>query len=65
MAEPHALVNPLGCSPASYYGMAMTGKDTTREERLAAALRENLRRRKAQARDSDAQKSEDSQAASE
>ncbi|MFP5330260.1 MAG: hypothetical protein ACLGHC_09040 [Alphaproteobacteria bacterium] len=28
----------------------MGGKDKTREERLAAALRENLRRRKAQAR---------------
>jgi len=28
----------------------MSGKDKQREERLAAALRENLRRRKAQAR---------------
>jgi len=28
----------------------MTDKDNEREERLAAALRENLRRRKAQAR---------------
>jgi hypothetical protein len=28
----------------------MTAKDKAREERLAAALRENLRRRKAQAR---------------
>jgi hypothetical protein len=28
----------------------MSGKDKTREERLAAALRENLRRRKGQAR---------------
>ena len=28
----------------------MTGKDKEREERLAAALRENLRRRKVQAR---------------
>jgi hypothetical protein len=28
----------------------MTGKDKQREERLAAALRENLHRRKAQAR---------------
>ena len=28
----------------------MSDKDTAREERLAAALRENLRRRKAQAR---------------
>jgi hypothetical protein len=31
----------------------MTEKDKEREERLAAALRENLRRRKAQARDLD------------
>jgi len=29
----------------------MAEKDKAREERLAAALRENLRRRKAQARD--------------
>jgi hypothetical protein len=29
----------------------MTGKDKERAERLAAALRENLRKRKAQARD--------------
>jgi len=29
----------------------MTAKDTEREKRLAAALRENLRRRKAQARE--------------
>jgi hypothetical protein len=29
----------------------MTEKDKARDERLAAALRENLRRRKAQARD--------------
>jgi hypothetical protein len=29
----------------------MTDKDKKREERLAAALRENLRRRKAQARE--------------
>jgi hypothetical protein len=29
----------------------MPGKDKEREERLAAALRENLKRRKAQSRD--------------
>lgn len=29
----------------------MSGKDKQREERLAAALRENLRRRKAQSRE--------------
>ena len=33
----------------------MAGKDKEREERLAAALRENLRRRKAQAREMDAE----------
>jgi hypothetical protein len=44
----------------------MTGTDKAREERLAAALRENLRRRKAQARDSAAQPKKDpSQPASE
>ena len=32
----------------------MGAKDKEREERLAAALRENLRRRKAQARELDA-----------
>jgi hypothetical protein len=31
----------------------VTGKDKEREERLAAALRENLRRRKAQSRELD------------
>jgi hypothetical protein len=40
----------------------MTDKDKQREERLAAALRENLRRRKAQAR-SLAQKKGDDKAA--
>jgi len=34
----------------------MTEKDKEREERLAAALRENLRRRKAQAREIDEDK---------
>jgi hypothetical protein len=37
----------------------MTDKDKAREERLAAALRENLRRRKAQSRQLDS-KPEDS-----
>jgi hypothetical protein len=35
-------------------GWTMTARDDAREERLAQALRENLRRRKAQARDRDA-----------
>jgi len=36
----------------------MTSKDKQREERLAAALRENLKRRKAQARATDGQASD-------
>ena len=38
----------------------MSGKDKDREERLAAALRENLRRRKAQARELDTKPDEES-----
>jgi hypothetical protein len=34
----------------------MAGKDKEREERLAAALRENLRKRKAQARQAEESK---------
>ena len=37
----------------------MTGKDKEREERLAAALRENLRRRKAQSREISAEEKKD------
>ena len=37
----------------------MNKKDEEREKRLAAALRENLRRRKAQARETDAAKDSD------
>jgi hypothetical protein len=36
----------------------MSEKDKAREERLAAALRENLRKRKAQARDQQSKKEE-------
>ena len=36
----------------------MSGTDRKREERLAAALRENLRRRKAQAREGETAKDE-------
>jgi hypothetical protein len=44
----------------------MGEKDKAREKRLAAALRENIRRRKAQARDAAAQpKKEPTQPASE
>jgi hypothetical protein len=39
--------------------IGMTDKDIKREERLAAALRENLRRRKAQARAVSGPKSEE------
>jgi len=47
---------PAPCQPAlagrsdDEHGSAMADKDKHREERLAAALRENLKRRKAQAR---------------
>ena len=37
----------------------MTRKDEEREKRLAAALRENLRRRKAQARETDGAKDDE------
>jgi hypothetical protein len=40
--------------PRGRHLAGMTGKDKEREERLAAALRENLRRRKAQSRQIDA-----------
>jgi uncharacterized protein involved in type VI secretion and phage assembly len=40
-------------SPA--YATPMTGKDEERARRLAEALRENLRRRKAQARGEDSE----------
>jgi hypothetical protein len=43
----------------------MSKADQQRDLKLAAALRENLRRRKAQARDIDPQKTDDTQAANE
>jgi len=43
-------VNPLQAQPLPAHGSGMTDKDKQREERLATALRENLRKRKAQAR---------------
>lgn len=46
-------VNPLAGSIAERHVAQMTAKDQEREERLAAALRENLRRRKAQSREMD------------
>jgi len=44
-------VNPLASLRRERHVAQMTGKDKEREERLAAALRENLRRRKAQSRE--------------
>jgi hypothetical protein len=41
----------LEAQSARRHVRGMTGKDKEREERLAAALRENLRRRKAQSRE--------------
>ena len=43
-------VNPLAGPQGARHVAHMTGKDKEREERLAAALRENLKRRKAQSR---------------
>ncbi len=43
----------------------MTSQDQDRAERLAAALRENLRKRKAQAREAADQKKDPTQPASE
>ena len=46
-----ACVNPVAGSRREGHVAHMTGKDKEREERLAAALRENLRRRKSQSRE--------------
>ena len=43
----------------------MSKADQQRDQKLAAALRENLRRRKAQTRDTGPHKADDTQAASE
>ena len=43
-------VNPLPAARVGAHRIAMAEKEKARAERLAAALRENLRRRKAQAR---------------
>jgi hypothetical protein len=47
-------VNPLAGPQRESHVAHMTGKDKEREERLAAALRENLKRRKAQSRETGA-----------
>ena len=46
-----ARVNPLAGPRRARHVAHMTGKDKEREERLAAALRDNLKRRKAQSRE--------------
>ena len=51
-----APVNPVAGDEREGHVVHMTGKDKERDERLAAALRENLRRRKAQARELDEEK---------
>jgi hypothetical protein len=48
---PSAAVNPLAGSDSQVQCKCMAKQGKSREERLAEALRENLRRRKAQARD--------------
>jgi hypothetical protein len=67
---------PLPCQPAPFdfaqdgleaidaaaHGIGMAKKDKKREERLAAALRENLKRRKAQARAQDQETKSDKDA---
>ena len=50
MKAPPARVNPVAGPARARHVVGMTAKDKQRDERLAAALRENLRRRKAQAR---------------
>lgn len=50
MAAPPTPVNPLAGARRGRHVAQMDSKDKDRDERLAAALRENLRRRKAQAR---------------
>jgi len=50
---------PVAASDPQAHLPAMVDKDKEREERLAAALRENLRKRKAQSRDTAKQRSED------
>ena len=51
MAKRVTIVNPVARPPSSGQCKSMYGKDKSREERLAQALRENLRKRKAQARE--------------
>jgi hypothetical protein len=55
---------PFACQPVARsrrtgHLVQVMSKDKDREERLAAALRENLRRRKAQSRELDAEEKTD------
>jgi hypothetical protein len=50
MAAASSPVNPLAGGPSGSHVAQMATDDKERQERLAAALRENLKRRKAQAR---------------
>ena len=59
-------VRPFPCQPvagatARAHVIGMADKDGEREQRLAAALRENLRKRKAQARAASAAKKDNDQ----
>ena len=57
MAEARPTVNPLAEQERGILAAdAMTKADKDKAERLAAALRENLRRRKAQAREAQPKK---------
>ena len=55
----HATCQPVARTGAPAHLASMSDKDKEREERLAAALRENLRKRKAQARNLDKPKGDD------
>lgn len=51
MTGPGSACQPVADRASRAHLVAMVEKDKDREERLAAALRENLRKRKAQARE--------------
>ena len=51
MAKRLSGVNPLAPAASAHQCKPMAIKDKSREQRLAEALRENLKRRKAQARE--------------
>ena len=55
-------VNPVEPAGWRRHEVGMTAKDEERKKRLAAALRENLRRRKAQSREKTAEEKPESDA---